>query len=333
MTSLRIHLFGRLELYHGEHLLPGFATQKARSLFAFLAMNRGHLVPRDVLIGTFWPEQSAAAARKSLRSELWRIRSALESVEAPADSYLRIQHDDIGFDPSVDYWLDVEEFEQATRVLDGAAEEMLDPARAELLDRTVRLYRGDLLDGIYDEWCLFDRERLRLRLLEGLEWLLFYHSGHQEWHHAIARGRELLHHDPLREHIHRELMRCHWAMGNRPGALLQFEECARLLLQELDIEPMEETFALREAIRSSDGAAPPGTQLQREGRPAATVEERVLRLHRETTPEAPSDLPELVEGTLAALYTAADRLEQTRLALRRESEGADAVHEKPRKAL
>jgi hypothetical protein len=57
--------------------------------------------------------------------------------------------------------------------------------------------------------------------------------------------------------MHRYLMRCHLAMGNRPGALLQYEECAALLRRELDIEPMSETTALHDAIRRGEATAGP----------------------------------------------------------------------------
>jgi DNA-binding SARP family transcriptional activator len=322
MSTLRIHLLGRVELSRGQGPLPGFATQKSRSIFAFLAMHRSHLVPRDVLIGAFWPEQSEAIARKSLRSELWRIRSALDSVEFPHHSYLRVQNDDVSFDTSTDYWLDVEEFEGAGRVLGSGHRGTLKSDEAELLGRMVGLYRGDLLDGIYDEWCLFERERLKLRLLEVLERLMYYHCQREEWHQAIGRGRELLHHDPLREHIHRDLMRCHTAMGNRPGALLQFEECARLLRRELGIAPMEETVTLRQAIcspgtterplpASQQHAPNPWWEIQTAG-PGTRG-----RFH--TGPAVPATLPELVEGTLVALNTATAGLEQARLALSRAS--------------
>jgi DNA-binding SARP family transcriptional activator len=71
----------------------------------------------------------------------------------------------------------------------------------------------------------------------------------REWRKAIARGSELLRRDPFREHIHRELMKCHYAMGNRPAAVRQFSACVRILREELDIDPMAETRALIEGIR------------------------------------------------------------------------------------
>jgi len=61
---------------------------------------------------------------------------------------------------------------------------------------------------------------------------------------AIARANHVLRHDPLREHVHRQLMRCHYAMGNRPAAIRQFQRCVEILDRELDVPPMAETRVL-----------------------------------------------------------------------------------------
>jgi hypothetical protein len=69
------------------------------------------------------------------------------------------------FDPQADLWLDVAEFEALV-------------ARPELpcLQAAVALYRGDFLDGFYDDWVLNERYRLETlfsealaRLMSGLE--------------------------------------------------------------------------------------------------------------------------------------------------------------------
>jgi hypothetical protein len=37
----------------------------------------------------------------------------------------------------------------------------LNEAQAQLLKDAVNLYCGDLLEGWYQDWCLFERERLQ----------------------------------------------------------------------------------------------------------------------------------------------------------------------------
>lgn len=304
MSALHIHLFGGLQLLRDGRRLPSFPTQKSRALFAFLVMHRERLHPRDVLVGIFWGDRPDAVARKCLRTDIWRVRGVVEPAQDPDASCLRIIGDALGFDPHSNHWLDVAEFERCIQAVGSRAGEDLSAEQADLLAYAVEIYRGDLLDGLYDDWCVYERERLRLMYLSALETLMHYHQSRDEWNEAIALGQRLLGVDPLRERVHRDLMRCFLQQGNRAAALKQFSHCEHLMRAELDVEPMEETRALRDRIRSTG---------------------RVTRLKTESFPPTlrliPGPVPPLleeVESILASLYAATRHLEETRDILTRE---------------
>jgi DNA-binding SARP family transcriptional activator len=50
--------------------------------------------------------------------------------------------------------------------------------------------------------------------------------------------------EPWLEEAHRELMRLLALSGQRSAALAQYETCRRILMEELRIEPAEETTSL-----------------------------------------------------------------------------------------
>ena len=54
--------------------------------------------------------------------------------------------------------------------------------------------------------------------------------------------------DPFREDALRQLMAVRYEAGDRSGALQTYEQFARRLREELGVEPMPETAALREAV-------------------------------------------------------------------------------------
>jgi len=299
MRQLRIHLFGSLEVRSGGDLLPAFATQRSTSLFTYLVTSRDRFIHRDVLCGQFWGDLPDRAARKALRTALWRIRSVLEPGEDDRGSYLAVDGNHVGFRGSDEVWVDVWEFEECVGRLLTNGEEALGPVEAEHLARASSLYRGDFLDGQYDEWCLAERERLRLNFLTILERLVAHRRRHQQWLEAIRVGKDLLRHDPLREHIHRALMECHLAMGDRPSALRQYACCVRSLGEELDIEPMVETQRLHERIRDAE------TSGEGTGKPV----DGVLR-----GPEL-GQLAAEVDGVLRTLHTLTQQLERTRVSL------------------
>ncbi len=298
MSALRIHLLGGVQLLRDGRRLSAFPTQKSRSLFAFLVMHRERLHPRDVLVGNFWGDRPNTVARKCLRTDIWRVRGVVEDARAPDASCLRIVGDELGFDPRCDHWLDVAEFERCIRAVGNRPGEELAAEQADLLSCAVEIYRGDLLDGLYDPWCIYERERLRTMFLGALERLMRYRQARGEWDEAITLGQRLLGTDPLREHVHRDLMRCFLQQGNRAAALRQFSHCERLMRSELDVEPMEETRDLRDRIRSAGRAT----------RSRTAAFPTTLRLVSGPVPP----LLDQVETLLASLYAATRQLEETR---------------------
>jgi tetratricopeptide (TPR) repeat protein len=157
---------------------------------------------------------------------------------------------DIGFNDHSDFWLDA-------AVLEGCAHDVLSrpiqswrPGDASRLDVALALYRGDLLDGCYDDWALRERERLRDLYLRSLAHLMVYARANQEYERSEGYAQRILYHDPLREEIHRDLMQLYALTGRRTLALRQYEICRELLARELGIPPMEETQRLAEILRS-----------------------------------------------------------------------------------
>jgi DNA-binding SARP family transcriptional activator len=203
----------------------------------------------------FWGDHPEAEARKNLRHNLSDIRKLLLNNGIEPDSYFKIGNNEIAFDPTADFWLDVAEFEMRCDSAESDPHSPLGQEGKESLKRALKLYRGELLESVYEDWCQQKREALRDRFLNALANLMKYHRSHREWDAAIAHGKRLLRHDVLLEHVHRDLMHCYYRAGTRPLALRQFTECEARLREELNVDPMEETKALYQHILNEDAEA------------------------------------------------------------------------------
>lgn len=263
---LEIRLFGSLVLHRGPQVLHAFPTRRAASLFAFLALHEGRMFDRAFLVGLFWPDRPDRHALASLRTALWRIRTSLLPLGPEVRASIKADRTKVGFSPEFAHWEDVAAFREGVVASRSAGDGPLDPAAADHLAEALSLYRGDLLEGCYDAWAIEEAEQLRTLRMEGLERLIRHHEAGDDWTGAAAWAREVLRLDPLREHVHRDLMRFLAEAGDRPAALRQFARCAALLWREMEIEPMEETAELRERIRR--GGFPTSHGPGREG-PAA----------------------------------------------------------------
>ena len=94
---------------------------------------------------------------------------------------------------------------------------------------------------------------MRLLIHEGT--YLAERSAWDEAEDLLLRARRL---EPYDERVHRAIMWCRARRGDRAGAIRQYQECARVLLEELDVAPSLETAALYRAIQSGAPLPPLG---------------------------------------------------------------------------
>lgn len=248
MPSLKIHLLGSMHVLWENQPLPPFPTHNTRSLFAYLVTHRQRAHPRSRLAGLFWCDFPEARAQRNLNNTLWRLRHTL-----PED-YFVVADDTIAFNTASDYWLDVAEFERQVAEKDNS------PSARQRLQAAITLYRGDFLEGWYEDWALVEAERLRLLYIHGLQDLGNWYRTQGEFVQALDCARRSLAVDPLREEIHYRVMELYAALGQREAALTQFATCQRVLKNELGILPSAETIRLCEQIRAGTQARVPAAQ-------------------------------------------------------------------------
>lgn len=226
--TLKIYALGqpRVEM-DGE--VVQWPTVQSRDLFFCLLQHRAGL-RKEEIGNLFWPNHNSLRLDSIFRSTLYRLRRSLfrDSILYEGGLYR--------FNWQGDCWLDVEAFERLLA--------MTGPEEVTWLEEAVALYQGDYLEGIYEDWCAVERERLRERYLSALERLARLHIDRRDLQRAIDLYQRLLAQDPYREVIHRELMRCYYRQGDRASAIRQYQTCARLLREELGLSPSPETEAL-----------------------------------------------------------------------------------------
>ena len=116
----------------------------------------------------------------------------------------------------------------------------------------MQLYKGDLLDGWYQDWCLFERERLLQMHLAMRDALMNHYERQRAYNKAIQHGMSILSYDCAREHTHRQLIRLHYLVGNRTAALRQYDRCRIALKEELDVKPAQRTTQLYMQARNDE---------------------------------------------------------------------------------
>jgi DNA-binding SARP family transcriptional activator len=247
-------LLGPGQAYYDGKPITGFPGQQYCLLFYYLLLNRQIPHTREQVATIFWNDSSAAIARKNLRNSLWRLSQSFQSSGASLEDLIAIHEDYLTFINTDIYELDIDQIDAASRCSLDQANQELSADQISLLETAVELYKGDLLEGIYEDWCLYERERLRLAFLNILIRLMDHHSSKGNYAHGLEYGQRILTLDPTRERIHRQVMMIHWLAGNREAALLQYRSCCEVLQNELSLKPAQETQHLYETIKRSSAA-------------------------------------------------------------------------------
>jgi len=252
MTTLGIQLFGRFcTSYEGRNLYS-FEAGKVRELVCYLALYRKPHA-RETLAGLLWGDSSTSQARKYLRQALWQLQAGLETNLGPLNQRLAlVEADCISLNPALDLWLDVAEFEKAAAPLTVRSGHPFSIEDVHNLEHAVRLYQGDLLEGCYQEWCLYERERLQNIYLATLDRLIGYCELNNFFEKGLSYATEVLRFDPARERAHRQLMRLYLAAGDRTASLRQYERCFTALKTELGVSPSARTTTLFKRIQADE---------------------------------------------------------------------------------
>ena len=246
MPGLRFRLFGKFTALHDAGLLTGLEASKDQELLSYLLIHRDRPHSREALASMLWGETSTEKSKKYLRQALWHLHAALNSDT----DVLLVDHDWLSLNPCSNLWTDVSDFERAFATAEGIAGRQLDAEKAKALKDAVSLYSDDLLPGYYQDWILFERERLQNMYLLMLDKLIVYLQFRGEYEVAQGYGATILRYDPARERTHRQLMHLYSLAGDRTSALRQFERCVQALKQELGVRPEKKTVELYERIKS-----------------------------------------------------------------------------------
>lgn len=251
MPGLSIQLFGTWTLHCGDSGGDPPIGAPARELASYLLLHRDRPIARTTLADLLWPGQEATLALKHLRQTLWQLQNSIGQLDAGSETELfEITPRCVTLRSRAVQRLDVAEFEATVDALRGVASRILTADEADRADRAVTLYQGDLLDGYDYEWCVVEREFMRSAWLTTLDRLMRYCEHEGEYERGIDYGERILRVDRAREYTHRRMMYLHAMLGNRTGALRQFDRCRAALAEELDVAPARPTVLLQQLIRN-----------------------------------------------------------------------------------
>lgn len=225
----------------GEVDHPDWRRERVRALLTYLVLHPD--ANRERVMAALWPEAEEASARRSLRSTLNMLHDVIEPNRLGRDApfFVRPQGQRLTLQvapvarsaddasPSDGLFVDVVEFE---RLVDegeqaearGTPSQAVDPYLA-----AVALYRGDLLPDCYDDWAVFERDRLRSRLVAAGVRAAELLGATGRARQAIETATKVLAFEPWSEPAHRALIAAHLELGDLAAARRALDTCELVL--------------------------------------------------------------------------------------------------------
>lgn len=226
-----VRLLGSTELVRGGTAVADadWRRERVRALLTYLVTHRD--TTRDAVMAALWPDADATAGRRNLRTALNMLHSVLEPDRLGGDApfFVRSTGQRLELVGDGHLTVDVHEFE---RHLDEAIaeEEGGTPSRSiEPYRRAVACYRGDLLPDGYDDWVIFERDRLRARFVTAAVRLAELLAATGSADEAIAVATRALDVEPWSEPAHRALIAAHLERGDRAAARRSLDTCRTVL--------------------------------------------------------------------------------------------------------
>lgn len=177
---------------------------------------------RSFLAGLLWPKSSETQAAGNLRTTVWCISHAFPHL-------LQAGADTLELDESVR--VDVATLQRHVARMQAQPEAHVPDSYLD------HLSRAELLPGWYDDWVIFEQERLRQMRLSTLELLARQQLAAGEPGSAVIAAISAASIEPLRESAHLLLVQAHLAAGNRAAAVRAYTMFANRLEGELGVQP------------------------------------------------------------------------------------------------
>ena len=242
MISFR--MLGSVELRdsQGRELDAILRRPKLLALLGYLTIARPWgFQRRDTLVALLWPELDHAHARNALNQAVHALRQALgrEALRARGEEEVGTSDEDIS--------CDVREFEAALE--------------ADQAEQALELYRGSLFNGFhlsevpeFERWLDEERERVRRRACGGAQLLIDRDQTARNLVGAARWAQRLTELSPFDESAVQRLVELLDRAGDRAGAVRAYQEFARRLGRDLEVEPSAATRLVMEGIRTRQPA-------------------------------------------------------------------------------
>jgi DNA-binding SARP family transcriptional activator len=247
-ASIVARLLSPFQMQVNGNAVPHWPCGKAKSLFKYLLLGRGHPLSRDKAMELFWPDAEAEAARNSLNVAIHRMRRELSRAE-PKFPFVLLREGSYLLNPSLRVWTDADAFTKHFCRASEHEQHGRHPEAVREFAACESLYENELLaEDSQSVWLMPLRQQFRDRYLIALDRLSRHYFDEGEYGPCLTLCMKMVAVDACNEPAHRLLMRCYAKLEQLQLAESQYRTCVQALAREVCVPPSAETTELYRQI-------------------------------------------------------------------------------------
>ena len=256
MVNAKISCFGKFDIEQSGCHIELKVAPKAQELLCYIIIHQQQPFPREALSEILWENHPPRKSRKYLRQAIWQLQSSLKLHGNHIYSLILVDPKWVCFNSDANCSVDVRDFERVFNQINILHVHDMQNSDFDLVQDALKLYKGNFLEGWYQEWCIVERERYQRMYLVMLDKIIQYCEINQKYDVGLVYGARILCMDRASERAHRQMMRLYMLSGDRSQAIRQYKHCEEALCSELGVAPSERTKQLYEQIRADTFRSP-----------------------------------------------------------------------------
>jgi DNA-binding SARP family transcriptional activator len=251
---VKIRLFGRCALESDATVIQDINCAKARELLGYLACHRERHLSREAVIGALWGDMQEEQGKRALRQTLWQLQTALGPFQITASRpFIEADGEWIRLNPDSGIWLDVARFEELEKMTRRIKGHPYTETQLAHLNEAVSIYRGQLMEDCFKDWCVRQRHEYNKCYLKMLTRLMNSQKESGDYEGAMTTASMVLREEPASESANGTLMLLYHNEGDRTSALRQFEQYKRTVREVFNVPPSKALSDLNKKIREDLG--------------------------------------------------------------------------------
>ena len=248
LKLIQVKSLDDFEIRFNDKLLTSMKSKRAMALLNYLFFHKNKTISKHVLMNAFWGSSNSESAKNCLHVTIHHLRKYL-AEEIPDEPIILFKNDKYSISPEIEIQMDsdlfIENWKKGKYIeeFDGLEKAL------EYYQKAYMIYQKDFLENIAQEnWIEIERDNLREIFLSILGKLSLYYFQQGKYMVALQVSKEALKKDNCLEEVHRRIMACYFSLKMRDKAIRHFYKCAKILNEELEIEPSKATLELFKKI-------------------------------------------------------------------------------------